>query len=104
MTWAIIKSPHPLDAIWSRASEDLDAANDLIDGREEAITAATMAIMALPARNLGDCILKLDCAGIDTPNPRTDCDLQALMNEACGLIDTAVARGRSLFPNPIQEA
>lgn len=104
MTWAIIKSPHPLDAIWLRASEDLDDARELDVGRDEAITAAVMTIMALPARNLGDSILKLDCVGIDRPDPRTDCDLKAIMQEACDLIDSAVNRGLRMFPDLTKEA
>lgn len=104
MTWAVIKTPHPLDAIWSRACEDLDNANELTVGSEEATTAAIMAIMALPARNLADSLYKLDCAGIDTPTPRTDCNLQAIMDEACTLTDAAVALGRRQFPQLSTEA
>lgn len=104
MTWAIIKIPHPLDAVWDRANEELGDACELTVGRDDAITAATMTIMALPARNLADSIQKLDVAGIDRENPRADCDLQAIMNEACDLIDTAVARGLRLYPNQIKEA
>ncbi|MEE4452886.1 hypothetical protein [Novosphingobium resinovorum] len=104
MTWAIIKQPHPLDAIWSRACEDLDDANELASGSEEATTAAIMAIMALPARNLADSLYKLDCAGIDRPSPRTDCNLQAIMDEACTLTDAAIALGQRRFPHQNREA
>lgn len=104
MTWAIIKLPHPLDGVWSRVCEDLDAANELENGSEEATTAAIMTIMALPARDLADSLYKLDCVGIDGPTPRSDCDLQAIMNEACGLIDAAMERGRRLSPQICKEA
>lgn len=104
MTWAVIKTPHPLDAVWERASEDLDNANELAVGSEEATTAAIMTIMALPARNLADSILKLDCVGIDRTNPRTDCNLKAIMEEACALIDAAVTLGRRQFPHLQKEA
>lgn len=109
MTYTITKTPHPLDAIWSDAAEaysDAVSARDAldtlgegctdeqIDAAADAVTAAIMTIMALPARNVADSLFKLDCAGIDDGNIRTDCDPSAIINEANDVLNAAIARGR----------
>lgn len=105
MTYTIIKHPHPLDAIWSQAIEDYSDACSAIEGfpdnfADEQLdaagavrTAAILAIMALPARNLADSLFKLDCAGVDSGNIRSDCDPTAILNEAVHIHDEACARG-----------
>tara|TARA_R110000868_G_scaffold305573_7_gene566627 strand:- start:10942 stop:11313 length:372 start_codon:yes stop_codon:yes gene_type:complete len=111
MTWIIIRQPHPLDIIWSKAFEDVsdaqsaldalgdDYTNAQADAATDAITAAIQVIMALPARTLSDSLIKLDLAGVDGSGDsiRCDCDVLAIMNEATGLLDAGIARGSKLM-------
>lgn len=105
MSWIIIKRPHPLDRVWSRAIADVEAANSAMDALGDDFTdeqldaagavrtEAIMTVMALPARSIDDSIYKLDLAGIDGGHLRTDCDPSAIMNEMLSVLDTAVGRG-----------
>lgn len=109
MTYIIIKQPHPLDAIWSHAMEMADEAQDAIDALSQPYTneevdplvekrmAAALAVIALPARNIADCIYKLDLTGsLDDP-PFVGCDRAAIITEALGLIDVGTSRGAKLL-------
>lgn len=109
MTCIIIKQPHPLDAIWEQAVEavsnahhamiDLgdDFTNAQLDAAGDVTTAAIQVVMALPARNLSDCLFKLDCAGIDDGHIRVDCDARAIIAEATALLDAGHHRGVKLL-------
>ncbi|KKW92271.1 hypothetical protein [Sphingobium chungbukense] len=108
MSWIIIKYSHPLDQIWSKAMAEVDDAQDAIDAlpdgySDEEIDAlvdkhstAAQAILALPARNVADCIYKLDLTGPLDGGQIVWADRDAITNEALTLIDAAVARGAKL--------
>lgn len=108
MTWIIFKQPHPLDALWSLAMAAVDEAHEAVEALRENYTNeemdalvdkhsdAAQAVLALPARNVADCIYKLDLTG-----PLDGCQLvwadrNAITDEALSLIDAAVSRGEKL--------
>lgn len=105
MTYTITTGPHPLDKVWSDAIEamhnaqcDMEAAKT--DGEMNAvaarITEAFLTLMALPARNLSDCLYKFDVAGVDHGCFRNDCDPHALLEEAHDVLNAAIVRGSAL--------
>lgn len=108
MTFIILKQPHPLDDIWSAAmiavddaQEAIDAlpspyTNEEIDALVDRHTAATLAALALPARNVADCIYKLDLTGPLDSGPMAGCDRNAITGEALALIDAGISRGAKL--------
>lgn len=108
MSWIIIKQPHPLDRIWSKAMEDIEQANAAldaldtdfsdaeVDAAKDRRTEAMLAIMALPARSVSDSAYKLDLAGIDGGHLHVDCDAHAIMEEMISVLDAAIGRGKRL--------
>ncbi|WP_416463229.1 hypothetical protein [Sphingomonas sp. VDB2] len=108
MTWIIIKQPHPLDAIWSHAMTAVDLAqtaiddlpdpytNEEIDALVDVHTAAALAVIALPARDVADCISKLDLTGPMTAGPLVGTDRTAIINEMLDLIDVGLSQGAKL--------
>lgn len=109
MTWIILKQPHPLDGIWSAAMIAVDDAQDAIDalpspytneeidGLVDKHSAAAMAVLALPARDVADCIYKLDLTGPLEGGQIVWADRDAITSEALGLIDAGVSRGAKLM-------
>ena len=108
MSYIILKQPHPLDAIWTHAMAMVDDAQTAIDDLPESYTnaeidtlvdchtEAALAVIALPARHPADCIFKLDLTGPLDSGPMAGCDRSAIITEALGLIDAAIARGAKL--------
>lgn len=110
MSWIILTQPHPLDCFWSDALRAVENAQTALDDlgkgvTDEALehaasdlTAAIRALMALPARNPSDSLYKLMLAGVDNDHaPRTDCDFDAIMNEATAVLDAAIAQGAAML-------
>jgi hypothetical protein len=109
MTWIILKQSHPLDAIWSAAmiavddaQEAIDAlpspyTNEEIDALVDQHTAAALAVLALPARGVADCIYKLDLTGPLDAGQMMGTDRNAITAEALALIDAGISRGAKLM-------
>ncbi|WP_311270518.1 hypothetical protein [Sphingobium sp. WCS2017Hpa-17] len=109
MTYIILKQLHPLDAIWSHATRAVELAqaaiddlpepytNEEIDALVDVHTAASMAVLALPARNVADCISKLDLTGPITGCPLVGTDRSAILNEMLDLIDLGISDGAKLI-------
>lgn len=108
MTYIILTQPHPLDAIWSHAKEKVDDAQTAIDNLPEPYTndeidalvdkhiEAAIVVLALPARDVDDCIFKLDLTGPLNGAPLADFDRSAITAEALALLSAAIARGTKL--------
>ncbi|MFX4086136.1 hypothetical protein ACKU27_13645 [Sphingobium yanoikuyae] len=109
MTWIITTPPHPLDEVWSNAIKALSDADEAMerlgedatdnqlnavgDVRSDTITE----ILALPSRNVSDCLFKLECCGVAEGHLINDCDPAAIMDEAKDLLDAAIAKGCGLI-------
>jgi hypothetical protein len=103
--YIILREPHPLDAIWTIANEEVERASDAIEATPddvtdaqlnaagEVLTRAVLAIMALPARNFDDIITKLMLTGIEDGPARND-RIRDILNEACLVLDAAIQRGK----------
>jgi len=78
------KVKHPLDGVWSQLIEAYGDAST--DAEREAAAAG---LLALPARHIEDCIIKLDAAGICAATARAGGSFSDIVNE---LIDTVEAR------------
>jgi hypothetical protein len=59
-----------------------------------ALLAAELAILALPARSIDDCLIKLMISGFESGNLVSGCDRQAIVNELVLVMDEALQRGR----------
>lgn len=108
MTYSIAKQAHPLDDIWSHAQElhsDCVLAFEKVkDHEDEAVynaagdarDRATHAIMALPARNLGDTLYKLTVSGFWDGEPRfSGRQLAVILDEGQELLEEALQLGRA---------
>ncbi|MAM37251.1 MAG: hypothetical protein CL949_01805 [Erythrobacter sp.] len=108
MSWIVLKQPHPLDGIWSVAMAAVEEAQAAIDalaspytnGEIDALvdkhSAAAQALLALPARDVADCITKLDLTGPLDGGQIMWADRNAITNEMLTLIDAAVHRGEKI--------
>ncbi|MBA4091416.1 MAG: hypothetical protein C0494_12620 [Sphingobium sp.] len=108
MTDIIITQPHPLDAIWSQATEAVEDAQSAIDAlpnpyTDEEIDPLVMThlkavgvVLALPARNLSDCLYKMDKAGLLDGARLVDFDHDVVVQETFAVLNAAVARGTKL--------
>jgi len=103
----IIKQPHPLDMVWRDLPEIVgdafDAIESLPDGTpneevDRAVDAAVEkleAMLALPARGVEDILAKLDL--LHAPGgPRTNFDMQVLIEEFCNVVNAGLQAGKSL--------
>ncbi|MFC3442760.1 hypothetical protein ACFOKF_16415 [Sphingobium rhizovicinum] len=109
MSWIILKQPHPLDAIWSQAMEAVSDAQHAVDAQPEdfsdaqndalcaVLLKAIAVVIALPARDLSDSLVKLDLSGLGEDGPLSDFDHHEIMREACALADAAIVRGGKLL-------
>ena len=107
MSWILIKQPHPLDAIWQIANERHEAAREALDAlpdtatqdeedaASDAVTQAELAILALPARSMDDCIIKLMVSGMETGDVLTVINPSDIVNEMVRVLDEACQRGRN---------
>ncbi len=109
MTCVILPRSHPLDAIWSHATAAVESAQNAIDDLQmpyaneqmdplvEAHCSAVFAVMALPARNLHDALLKMSLSGPLDCSPMDGIDRDAILNEALSLLEAATGRGSKLL-------
>ena len=103
----IIRQPHPLDLFWRDLPEAVgdafDAVEALPDGAPEevvdrAVDAAVKkleALLALPARGVEDILAKLDLLHVPG-GPRTNFDMQVLIEEFCNVVSAGLQAGKSL--------
>jgi len=108
MTWIIIKQPHPLDRIWAIASAHVEEAQEALDDLPEgapveqelaaadALYAAQIALITLPARSIGDCLSKLIISGVEAGDEVAGVDVRAIINEMTCVLDAACQRGAQL--------
>jgi len=108
MTWIIIKQPHLLDSAWELASEAYSDANSALnalpsDASDEQSNAATdrlvatiHTLVALPARNISDCIIKLTASGVEDGDSYPGIDVREIINEMTCVLDAACQRGAHL--------
>lgn len=108
MSWIIFTQPHPLDGLWTIAMNAVEDAQDAIDDLPEPYTneevdalvdkhsEAAQALLALPARHVADCIMKLDLTGPLEGGQIIWADRSAIISEMLTLIDAGIARGAKL--------
>lgn len=113
MTCIIIDQPHPLDAIWEHAyalEEKANCANEeaLRSGDEERACEtlerwcdAVYAILALPARNMSDCLEKLRLSGICDDGLLAGADGDAIFKEAIAVLSEGARRGKGFNLVPL---
>jgi len=109
VTSIIIKQPHPLDRLWTLINLDLEQADDALEAlpddcsneeRDAAVDhrlSVIHAMMALPARHLDDCLIKLTASGCEDGDSLPGCNVRDIINEATALLGDGIWRGNKLL-------